>query len=49
MKTGFMVPVMMFFLVFVLAGCETTKGFGKDIQYTGEVIQDAVEKTTDAL
>lgn len=32
------------FLLASLVGCETTRGMGKDVENTGENIQDAVEK-----
>ena len=30
--------------VLVLAGCNTVRGVGKDIEKTGEVIQEAADK-----
>jgi predicted small secreted protein len=30
--------------VLVLAGCETTQGLGKDVENTGQNIQETVEK-----
>ena len=32
-----------------LGGCNTTKGMGKDLEETGENIQDAAEKAKDEL
>ena len=34
---------LLLFLI-VLAGCETVKGLGKDIENTGDNIQEAAEK-----
>lgn len=31
----------------ILCGCETIKGFGKDVQNTGDNIQDLVNRTYD--
>lgn len=31
-------------LTFVLAGCQTTKGFGKDVEHLGENIQEGAKK-----
>lgn len=31
-------------LVFVLAGCNTVKGVGQDVQKAGSVIEDAAKK-----
>ena len=30
--------------MFVLAGCNTVDGFGKDVQHVGEKMQDASKK-----
>ncbi|MBL4762920.1 MAG: entericidin A/B family lipoprotein [Gammaproteobacteria bacterium] len=37
-KLGFLVMVMCF--VFTVSGCETVKGFGKDMQKAGEALAD---------
>ncbi len=42
MKT-FMIVLMGGVLLASVIGCETTKGAGKDIENTGENIQDAVK------
>lgn len=35
--------------VFVLTGCNTIKGFGKDIAKTGEAVTDGTQKVQDKL
>ncbi|MDO4895899.1 MAG: entericidin A/B family lipoprotein [Moraxella sp.] len=35
--------------VFVLTGCNTVKGFGKDISKTGEAVTDGAQKVQDKL
>ena len=38
------IPALLIITVLVLAGCEAGKGLGKDIENTGENVQDAVNK-----
>lgn len=35
--------------VFVLAGCNTIKGFGKDVSKTGEAVTEGAQKVQDKL
>lgn len=34
---------------FILAGCNTTRGIGQDIEATGEVIEDVAEETREKM
>ena len=36
--------VLSLFSVFVLAGCNTVKGFGKDVQKVGEKVEESSGK-----
>ncbi len=38
-----------FLLGCVLAGCNTTRGVGQDIEATGQAIEEAAEETKDEL
>ncbi|STZ63710.1 entericidin A [Moraxella lacunata] len=35
--------------MFVLTGCNTIKGFGKDISRTGEAVTDGAQKVQDKI
>lgn len=35
--------------VFVLTGCNTIKGFGKDVSKTGEAVTDSAQKVQDKI
>lgn len=35
--------------VFVLTGCNTIKGFGKDVSKTGEAVTEGAQKVQDKL
>ena len=36
--------VVLFAVTFILAGCNTMKGFGQDVQKAGEKIEDSAKK-----
>lgn len=38
-----MMLVVAALLVVMLVGCETTKGFGRDLKATGDAIEDAAD------
>ena len=45
----FIVAIAVTVVTAVVAGCNTFKGMGKDIEGAGEVIQKASDKTKDAI
>lgn len=40
-------PLLPFALMFGLAACETTKGFGEDVESAGEEIEETAEDVQD--
>lgn len=36
-------------VVFTLTGCNTIKGFGKDVSKTGEAVTDSAQKVQDKM
>ncbi|MEO1581786.1 MAG: entericidin A/B family lipoprotein [Pseudomonadota bacterium] len=38
-----------FFATLVLAGCNTTEGFGEDVEATGEAIEETARKTKEKI
>ena len=43
MKHRFII-FLLIFSVLILTGCETSQGFGRDVEKTGQNIQETVEK-----
>ncbi|MCY7370294.1 MAG: entericidin A/B family lipoprotein [Polaromonas sp.] len=43
-KTTTLLAMSLAALAFVLAGCNTTKGFGQDLQKIGEKIEEKAKK-----
>ena len=39
--------MLLFLAALAAAGCNTTEGFGQDVEATGEAIEDAAEDATD--
>jgi predicted small secreted protein len=44
MKTRTKISLALLALAAVMAGCQTVKGVGKDIQYAGEKTEEAIKK-----
>ena len=39
--------MLLFLVALTAAGCNTTEGFGKDVEATGEAIEDTAEDASD--
>lgn len=48
MKTAFL-ALLLGFSALLVAGCNTTRGLGQDVEATGEAIEEAAEKTKEKL
>lgn len=48
MKTG-LLTLLLTFSAILVAGCNTTRGFGQDVEATGEAIEEAAESTKEEL
>ena len=46
MKTTLLASLM---IAFVLTGCNTVKGLGKDVSATGKAVTNTAEKTSDEI
>ena len=48
MRTAF-VAFLLSFAAILVAGCNTTRGLGQDVEATGEAIEEAAEETKEEL
>lgn len=48
MRTAFFTLLLSLSAILV-AGCNTTRGFGQDVEATGEAIEEAAEETKEEL
>ncbi|MGB5580237.1 MAG: entericidin A/B family lipoprotein [Woeseia sp.] len=48
MKTFFYMMILMAFGL-SMAACNTTRGFGEDVEATGEAVQDVAENTEEQI
>ena len=48
MKSAFL-ALLLSLAAILIAGCNTTRGFGQDVEATGEAIEEAAEETKDKL
>lgn len=48
MKTG-LLALLLTFSAFLISGCNTTRGFGQDVEATGEAIEETAEEAKEEL
>lgn len=48
MRTG-LLALLLSLSAILIAGCNTTRGFGQDVEATGEAIEEAAEETKETI